>query len=134
MAISGSTCWGHSTGVVEDNTRTFVDNWTGTGEASGSGDAEFLKLDETEYMVSEVVSTGTLHVLLYQNLYDEDGDDATLEYRHAASEEACESAEWTPYTAPFKSLGYVQVRVSNPNYMLWDSDYMTWDGERMVWT
>ena len=40
-----------------------------------------------------------------------EADVATLHYRTGATVEACEAATWTPYTVPFESLGYVQVRV-----------------------
>lgn len=108
--ISGTTCWGHVTGVLETNIRTFSGNWTGTGSIEGSGDSENLVLDTGQYMVSEVVETGIQNVELLQNNYAS-GDTVTLQYRHGATQVACEAADWNDYTVPFISLGYVQVRI-----------------------
>ena len=103
-------CWGHVTGVLEENTRTFTDNWTGTGTIENAGDAERLALDAGEYMISETVNTGTFTIQLLQNEYAA-GDTVTLKYRTGADQAACEAADWTEYAAPFDSLGFVQVRV-----------------------
>ena len=112
LTISGSVTWGHDTGVTETNIRDFSGNWTGTGSVSGSGDAEIISLDSGEYMESEVVqiSSGKT-VRLRQNVYDGTGDDVTLKYRTGATSAACQAAEWSAYSTPFGSLGYVQVRV-----------------------
>ena len=40
--IIGTVCWGHSTGVIESNIRTFVDNWAGTGTIL-NGDLEMAE-------------------------------------------------------------------------------------------
>lgn len=109
--IEGSTCWGHSTGVAETNVRTFADHWTGTGTRENSGDAERLRLDPTENMVSEVVYMGTYTVELDYNHYAA-GDTIVFSYRHGATQEACEAASWNAYTVPFACLGYVQVKVA----------------------
>ena len=97
--------------MVEDNIRTFVSDWSGTGTISNSGDAETIDLNAGEYMVTEVVYTDTLEVELLQNHYDPTGDDVVLKYRHGNSEENCLVASWTTYTVPFASLGYVQLRL-----------------------
>ena len=99
--------------MVEDNVRTFTDNWTGTGAIEGAADAEKLALETTEYMISEVVNTGARHVELLQNNYDETGDNVTMEYRHGATQVACEAEEWIAYAVPFESLGYVQIRMTS---------------------
>lgn len=108
--ISGSTCWGHVTGVTESNIRTFANHWTGTGSYSGSGDGEQIELNSTEYMESEVVSTGAMTVQLLLNNYSV-GDTVTLKYRHGTSPANCLAASWVTYSTPFSSLGYVQVRL-----------------------
>jgi hypothetical protein len=100
------------TGALEDNIRDFATNWAGTGVASGAADAEVITLDDSEYMESEVVDTGLEIVTLLQNVYAA-GDTATLSYRHGATAGDCGVAAWIPYTVPFLSLGYVQVRVEN---------------------
>ena len=107
----GSVCWGHVSGVTEDNVRTFAGNWTGTGEVDSSGDDESLALDDGEYMESEVVYTGSETCQILQNEYDAEGDTATLKYRTGATASACQAAEWSAYSAPFASSGYVQIRV-----------------------
>jgi hypothetical protein len=106
----GTVCWGHDTGVLEDNIRDFAGNWTGTGTIENAGDAERLALDAGEYMVSEVVNTGLFTVQLLYNNYAA-GDEITLKYRHGATEGDCLAAAWNDYTVPFDSLGYVQARV-----------------------
>lgn len=111
--IEGSTCWGHITGVIETNIRTFTGNWTGTGIIENAGDAERLALETTEYMISEVVYTTARMVELDQNHYDPSGDNVNLDYRHGATQAECEAAAWNDYTVPFNSLGYVQVRVTS---------------------
>jgi hypothetical protein len=67
--IEGTVCWGHETDVLEDNVRTFADNWTGTGTISGEGDAETICLAPGEYRESEVVYTGERTVELELNHY-----------------------------------------------------------------
>lgn len=108
--IEGSTCWGHVTGVLEDNIRTFTGNWTGTGSIESSGDLERLALSSGQYMESEVVETSQGEVELLQNEYSE-GDSVILKYRQGTSEENCLAASWNTYSVPFSSLGYVQIRV-----------------------
>lgn len=58
-----------------------------------------------------MVNTGVVNVQLFQNLYDPSGDDVTLQYRHGATETACEAAGWNAYTVPFASAGFVQVKL-----------------------
>jgi len=110
--IEKDTAWGHDTDVTQDNIRDFLWNWTGTGEVSGSGDAEVICLNNPgEYMNSEVVHTGAYTVTLHQNYYNETGDDVVLNCRHGATEAACLAASWVGYTGSFTSLGYVQVQL-----------------------
>lgn len=110
--ISGSTTWGHDTGVTEDNTRDFTGNWTGTGEIQGTGDAEKIVLNASEYMESEVVDTGAVQVTLLQNQYQA-ADNVTIKYRTGNSVANCEAAALSTYTAPFTSSGYVQIRLES---------------------
>jgi hypothetical protein len=111
---TGETCWGHVTGVLEDNARTFNGNWTGTGavENPGANDNERLALEPGEYMISEMVYTDAILCQLLQNEYAA-GDTVLLQYRTGATAATCNGAEWTTYTVPFDSLGYVQVRVES---------------------
>jgi hypothetical protein len=63
-------------------------------------------------MISEVVNTGAYEVTLLQNEYNT-GDAGDMDYRHGATQEACEGASWNDYTVPFTSLGFVQIRMQN---------------------
>ena len=112
-AVIGEVVWGHVTGVLEENVRTFSGNWEGTGAIAGAGDAEVLELETTEFEISEVVYTDECTVTLLQNHYDPTGDDVDMDYRHGATEAACEIAGWNNYTVPFVSLGYVQIRMTS---------------------
>lgn len=105
-------CWGHDTGVTEDNIRDFAGNWTGTGTINSSGDAETICLSSGEYMESELVYTGEVTVTLLQNEYVA-GDTIDLNYRHGATSAACLAASWNDYVAPFVCLGYVQIRIES---------------------
>ena len=98
---------------MEVNVRDFAGNWAGTGAIAGAGDAEVLELQSGENMVSEVVYTDTYQVTLLQNEYDETGDDVDMDYRHGATEAACEVAGWNDYATPFESLGYIQIRMQS---------------------
>ncbi len=98
--------------MLEDNIRTFADNWTGTGAIENAGDTERLALEAGEYMIGEVVNTGTITVQLLLNVYSA-GDTVTLSYRHAAAQEDVSTADWNVYSVPFVSLGFVQVRVAS---------------------
>jgi hypothetical protein len=108
--IEGSTVWGQSSYVTEDNIRTFANNWTGTGTIQGTGDAEQILMVAGQYMESEISITGANTVVLTQNHYQV-GNDVYLKYRTGATEEACSAAEWAAYTVPFESLGYTQIRI-----------------------
>lgn len=108
-----TVCWGHVTGVTEDNVRTFTGNWTGTGSIEDAGNAEKICLEAGQSMTSEVVITATQTVVLLQNSYDVTGDNVLMEYRHGNSEAACLAAAWNTYVAPFDSLGYVQIRLTS---------------------
>lgn len=110
--ISGSAAWGHITGVVEDNVRTFLNNWTGTGDIERSHDDEQLATSSGEYMESEIVETGAGLYEIDQNYYKA-GDNVTLKYKHGATQAACDAAEFGAYSAPFDSLGFVQIRVES---------------------
>lgn len=97
---------------MEENKLTFVDHWTGTGTIlNGDKDAERLRLDPGEYMISDVVNTGTYTVELDQNHYDPSGDDAIMSYRTADTAAQCVLEAWVAYAGTFDSLGFVQVKV-----------------------
>jgi hypothetical protein len=113
--ITGTVCWGHSTGVTEDNVLTFTGHWTGDGSITGAGDAEQIELDDTETMqTSSVVNTGAVTVTLQKNKYGSGDASVVLKYRTGATVAACQAAGWSTYTVPFASSGYAQVRVEDP--------------------
>jgi hypothetical protein len=105
-------CWGQSTGVLENTVKTFANNWTGTGWIDSYGDAERIAVEPGQYMVSEVVYSGALTIILLQNEYGA-GHTVTLKYRHGVEKDDCLAATWVVYSSPFKSLGYVQVRLES---------------------
>jgi hypothetical protein len=115
--ITGTVCWGHVTGVTEDNVLTFSGNWAGTGDIvnPGAADNEEIELDEAQYMqISGVVQTGINTVTIQKNKYGAGDAAVVLKYRHGATVAACQAAAWNTYVAPFASAGYVQVRVEDP--------------------
>ena len=110
--LEGTVCWGHDTGVVEDNIRDFVGNWTGTGAITGSGDAEQAELQTGEYLESEDWDLGPClfnSARIRQNVYQL-GDDVTIKYKTAATQGALAGVGWSAYV-PFQSLGWVKIRI-----------------------
>ena len=65
----GSVCWGHDTGVVEDNVRDFLNNWSGDAAIAGIEDNEQLVFDSGEYMESETWYAGAGRIRLLTNKY-----------------------------------------------------------------
>jgi len=98
--------------VLEENARTFVDNWTGTGTINNSGDTEVICLLSDQYMESEVVHIGTVEVELLQNVY-RTLDTIKLRYRHGTTSGECLAASWVDYITSFDCLGYIQIRVES---------------------
>jgi hypothetical protein len=114
LTIEGTVCWGHDTGVTQTNIRDFSGNWTGTGAISGSGDSEVITLDDGEYMESEIVNIGVKDIeILIDDYGAGSGPAETVQYKDGATEAACEADSWHNYTVPFRSAGYVKVRVEN---------------------
>lgn len=110
--VSGTTSWGHSTGVTESNVLTFNNRWTGTGLIASSGDGENLQLNAGEYMESNIVQTGAQTILLTINQYAS-GDTPTIKYRTASSPGVLTGTAYSTYSTPFSSSGYVQVRLES---------------------
>lgn len=108
--ISGTTCWGHSTGVTEVNTRTFAGHGSGTATITGSGDSEKLVFMPGQYWEFEQVNTGEETITITQNQY-EAGDDVTIKYRTGADQAACSAASYSTYTVPVESSGIFQVKL-----------------------
>jgi len=110
--IEGSTCFGHSTGVTQDNALTFAANFTGTATISGSGDNEIISIWPGEYSESEIVNIGVGEVTISLNQYQSGvGEAVTVKYKDGDSEANCEADTWNIYSAPFTSEGFVKVRV-----------------------
>jgi hypothetical protein len=66
--IPGTTCWGHYS-ATQANLRSFR-GWTGTGSVERYGNRERLKLEPSQYMISEIVPTGGVPVILGQDTYN----------------------------------------------------------------
>ena len=109
----GSVCWGHNTSVVEDFIRSFTGTWSGTGEASGSGDSEIITLDESEYLESETWNTGVVTIGINANKYNSGTGTPTIKYKTGDTESNCEADSWHNYSGSFSSDGWVKVRVEN---------------------
>ena len=96
--------------MVEDNIRTFAQDWIGTGSTSGSGDEEIACLDAGEYLESEVINTGVVQARIRQNVYNS-GQSILIKFRHGNSEANCLLDDYENYSVPFESLGFVQIRI-----------------------
>jgi len=135
----GSVCWGHDTGVVEDNVRDFLNNWSGDAVILGTGDDEKLQFDSGEYEESETWYIGAGRVRLIINKYgvgtgfkdavDTGFKDAvdtgfmdapytygvpTVKYKQGSSQANCEADTWHAYTIPFVCGGWVKIRLEAP--------------------
>jgi len=100
--------------VEEDYARTFVDNWSGSGQISGTGDTEQIILDSGEYMESEIVHIGVNQVQILIDKYRTgSGSSPTIKYKDGDTEENCDLDTWNTYTGPFSSSGYNRIRVEN---------------------
>lgn len=110
MAISGSTVWGHANNTTQTNTRTFNNGSNGTGMVQGSGDAEKLILGNNQYREFEIVQTGNMIVKLQANVYNNNGNNVTFQYRTASIENEVSSVNYQNYSTPFKSLGFTQIK------------------------
>ena len=75
-------------------------------------DTERLALEAGEYMTSEIVNTGAQTVQLLQNNYAA-GDTVKIEYRTASTYSGIDPEAWVEYSVPFKSLGFVHIRVTS---------------------
>jgi hypothetical protein len=68
--LAGTTCWGHETDVTEANVLTFSGRWSGTGTIENSGDSERIRVDNGEYMISEMANcSGGIEVTLSKDKY-----------------------------------------------------------------
>lgn len=106
----GTVCWGHSTSVEEDETRTFVNNWSGTGNISGSGDSEQIGLAPGQYVESELLNVGSKFVYLEQDKYGS-GNSVTIKYKQGSTPALCEADSWHTYSAIFLCEGFVKIRL-----------------------
>ena len=113
--VSGSVCWGHDTGVTEDNTRNFFGNWTGDGIIINQGvnDTEAIELESGQYMESEIVNVGVHTLVIESDQYVGSGG-AVVKYKDGSDEEACEADSWNLYSNPFSSAGYTKIRLEHP--------------------
>ena len=97
--------------MAEDTIRVFYLNWTGTGTVEGSGDAEQLKIQQGQYMISEAVDTeGTIAIEILLNVYGA-GDSVPIYWKTAATQSGLSGASWNLYIAEFTSIGFVQLKL-----------------------
>jgi len=113
VSLTGTVTWGHDTGVVEDKARDFGDDWAGSGEASGSGDAEILVLAGSEYMECTAWHIGSGNVRLRTDVYDTGKGTPTVYYKQGATKAACEADTWHEYGSAFSCGGWVKIKVEN---------------------
>jgi len=107
----GSVCWGHVTGVEEDNTVTMAAGSTGTGVVSGSGDAEILAITGEQTREYGPWKLGAGKAKMLMDKYDTGTGGLSLEYKSGATEAACEADTWHSYTGKFVQSGWVKIRV-----------------------
>jgi len=109
----GTVCWGHDTGVTEQNVKDFADGWTGYAAVAGSGDAEYMGLNPANEAVSPTWFTGTMKATIEIDHYGSgSGPAETLHYKTGVTKEACEAAGWTAYSGQFNSTGWVKIRIT----------------------
>ncbi len=111
--VMGSVCYGHDTDVEELWVRNFTDNWSGSGEITGSGDAEAIELHEGDSMEMNVpwrVSDTRKRVVIRQNKYGS-GDNVVVKYKKGETISECNADTWHTYTGPFHHMGYIRLRV-----------------------
>jgi hypothetical protein len=105
-------CWGHATGVTQDETRTFTGNWTG-GTIAGAGDDETLSLTSGQQSVSDPWALGAGEARINVNDYKVGDTPTTIEYKTGDSQATCEADAWNVYDGTsFTSLGWVQIRLT----------------------
>jgi len=109
--MSGSVCWGHDTGVVEDNVRDFLNNWSGDASIQGLGDAERIQFDSGEYEESETWYIGAGRVRLIIDKYGSGSGTPVVKYKQGSSQALCEADSWHAYTIPFVCGGWVKIRL-----------------------
>ena len=135
----GSVCWGHDTGVVEDNVRDFLNNWSGDASIQGTEDYEKIQFDSGEYEESETwyIGAGRVRIIINKyapDTYFKDSVDTgfkmkdafdpkdapfyygtpTVKYKQGNSQANCEADTWHAYTIPFVCGGWVKIRLEAP--------------------
>jgi len=110
----GTVVWGAETDIIEDISRSFTDNWSGTGTVIGSGDSEKLRLYPNQYMEMNycwnINASG--YMTIFNNKYSSASSGFTIKYKTGATSEDCESDEWNVYNgSSFNCLGWVKLRV-----------------------
>ena len=111
--LIGTVCFGHDTGVVEDNVIDFANQGEGTATPSGSGDSEILTIDDSEYWEFRDINFGTGECTLDTSKYQSPTGLPVVKYKTAVTQIGLSSESWTVYTVPFTSSGWVKVRVEN---------------------
>jgi hypothetical protein len=131
--MSNDVCWGHDTGVTEDNVRDFSGNWTGTGTINNpaGGDAESLSLDEGEYEDSEAFNIGPgTAVIELGNYVPSSGPTPDIYYKTGVDQAACLADSWHLYGSNFTCTNWGQVRLQYPgDFLFSDSGGFFWEDD-----
>jgi hypothetical protein len=109
----GSVCFGHDTGVEEMWVRNFTGYWGGSGDITGSGDAEAIELhsgDSEEMNAPWHICDRRKRVVLRYNKY-RPGSSAVIKYKIGETLALCNADTWHTYTGPFTHIGWIRVRV-----------------------
>jgi len=108
----GSVCYGHSTGVEEDYTRTISGNGSGTATVIGSGDNEKLVFYTGDYWEFDSwnFGSGNCRILKDKYLTGYDGS-ISVKYKDGATQALCEADSWHDYSGQFTCSGWVKVRL-----------------------
>lgn len=110
----GTWCWGHDTGVTEDNTGNLVDGtYTATLINSASLDDEAICITSGQYWISPHENVGEGIIKITYDQYNEgSGTPGIIEYRKGSTASLCIVATWTTYSTPFDNTGspWVQTR------------------------
>lgn len=106
-------CWGHDTGVAEDNTKDFSGNWSGSAliVQPGVADVERLHFDPGEDKISETWNIGFGRVKITLDKYLPGFGTPTVYYKSGDTQVNCEADTWHPYVGSFVTQGWVKIRI-----------------------
>jgi hypothetical protein len=92
--------------------RDFTNEWEGTGTIEGTGNQEKIILASGETMESPTWNTGVMMVEILVSEYLPGSGSVLVEYKTGSSAALCEAQSYGTYTSPFRSEGYIKVKVT----------------------